>query len=84
MDRIATLKRILTAQLGPGYPPAHFRPDTPLLGTIPELDSMAVAGILTSIEEAFGVGVEDDAVSAEIFGTFGALADFVASLRDAW
>lgn len=83
MDRTATLKQILSAQLGPSYPPASFQPDTPLLGTIPELDSMAVVGILTAIEDEFGVEVADDAVSAEVFGTFGTLARFVETLDDA-
>lgn len=83
MDRIATLKRILSSQLGASYPPAYFRPDTPLLGTIPELDSMAVVGILTAIEEEFGVTVEDDAISADVFGTFGTLVDFVEALDNA-
>lgn len=83
MNHITTLKRILSNQLGASYPPAFFRPDTPLLGMIPELDSMAVVGILTAIEEEFGVTVEDDAISAEVFGTFGTLASFVEALDNA-
>jgi acyl carrier protein len=76
-DHTATLKKILSAQLGPSYPPEHFRADTELLGSIPELDSMAVVGILTAVEEELGVTIEDDEVSAELFETFGSLADFV-------
>lgn len=81
MDHIATLKRILSAQLGASYPTTYFERGTVLLGSIPELDSMAVVGILTSIEEEFGVHIEDDAISAEVFGTFGTLAHFVETLQ---
>ena len=59
------LKRILSAHLGPSYPPAFFVGQTPLLGSIPELDSMAVVGILTAIEEELGISIPDDDVSAD-------------------
>jgi acyl carrier protein len=50
---------------------------TPLLGSIPELDSMAVATILTQIEERFGVVIEDDEIDASAFETVQSLAAFV-------
>jgi acyl carrier protein len=31
-----------------------------LLGTIPELDSMAIVGVLTAIEERYGFTIDDD------------------------
>ena len=52
--------------------------ETALLGSIPEFDSMAVVTVLTAIEETFGVEVEDDEISADVFETFGALCEFVA------
>jgi acyl carrier protein len=48
-----------------------------LLGSIPELDSMAVVGIITALEEQFGIVVEDDEISASTFETLGTLATFV-------
>ncbi|HEC00164.1 MAG TPA: acyl carrier protein, partial [Sphingomonadales bacterium] len=51
--------------------------DTPLLGNIPELDSMAVAMLITALEEHFDIFVDDDDISAETFETFGSLCDFV-------
>jgi acyl carrier protein len=48
-----------------------------LLGAIPELDSMAVVNILTSLEEHFGFVVEDDEINADTFSTLGALVKFV-------
>lgn len=82
-DLVESLKRILAAQLGPSYPPHYFSDDTPLLGAIPELDSMAVVGILTAVEEELGVTVDDDEISAEIFGSFGSLVDFLRAHEDA-
>lgn len=79
MDHAAALSRILSAQLGKSYPPSHFRTGTALLGSVPELDSMAVVGVLTAIEDELGIEIADDEVSAETFATFGSLLDFVRS-----
>ena len=54
-----------------------FTRDTHLMGAIPELDSMAVVTLLTSIEEQFGVMVDDDEVDGSLFATVGTLSDFV-------
>jgi acyl carrier protein len=50
---------------------------TPLLGSLPELDSMAVLELLCALEERFGVAIDDDDVSADIFETLGSLAAFI-------
>jgi len=50
---------------------------TPLLGNIPELDSMAVVNLITTIEERFDIYIEDDEISAETFETVGTLHDFI-------
>ena len=52
---------------------------SPLLGSIPELDSMAVVAVLTSIEERFGLMVEDDELDGAVFATVGSLTDFVSA-----
>lgn len=49
---------------------------TPLFGSLPELDSMAVAGVLTELEDRLGVVIEDDEVDGEMLETFGSLAHF--------
>jgi len=51
--------------------------DTPLLGAIPEFDSMAVVTVLTSLEDQYGIIIEDDEVDAELFETVGTLVKFV-------
>ena len=54
-----------------------FDESTPLLGSVPEFDSMAVVMVLTGLEERFDISVDDDEISAEIFETIGALLQFV-------
>ncbi len=51
--------------------------DDPLLGGIPEFDSMAVVAILTTIEDNYGVIIDDDEVTAEHFESIASLLDFV-------
>ena len=55
-----------------------FGPETPLFGALPELDSMAVAGVLTELEDRLGIVIEDDEVDGEMLETFGALTRFAA------
>jgi acyl carrier protein len=58
---------------------ATFTRDTPLLGAIPELDSMAVVTLITTLEEQFGLIVDDDDIDGATFATVGSLADFVSA-----
>ena len=50
-----------------------FEEGTALFGALPEFDSMAVANLLTGLEERLGILIEDDDVEAEDFATFGQL-----------
>jgi acyl carrier protein len=56
---------------------AAFTADTGLFGHLPELDSMAVAGLLTEIEDRIGIVIEDDEVDGEMLATYGGLLGFV-------
>jgi len=58
---------------------ATFDEATPLFGALPELDSMAVAGVLTEIEDRLGIIIDDDEVDGDMLETFGALVQFAAS-----
>ncbi|MCC6531358.1 MAG: acyl carrier protein [Burkholderiales bacterium] len=51
--------------------------DTPLLGAVPELDSMAVVNVITALEERFGISIADDEIEGATFETLGSLARFV-------
>jgi acyl carrier protein len=55
---------------------AGFDRDTELFGALPELDSMAVAGLLTEMEDRLDILIEDDEVDGELFENFGNLVDF--------
>ena len=55
----------------------RFRSDTPLLGGIPELDSMAVVGVITALEERFGIAIADDEIDGSAFATVASLVAFV-------
>lgn len=57
---------------------ATFDADTPLFGALPELDSMAVATMLTELEDRTGIIIDDDEVDIDMFETFGALRNFIA------
>jgi acyl carrier protein len=55
---------------------ARFDADTGLFGTLPELDSMAVAGLLTEMEDRLGIIIDDDEIDADLLENFGGLLDF--------
>ncbi|MBK7676931.1 acyl carrier protein [Accumulibacter sp.] len=54
-----------------------FSLNTPLLGAIPELDSMAVVALITTLEERFGFTVDDDEIDGSVFASLASLIDFV-------
>lgn len=53
-----------------------FDGDTGLFGHLPELDSMAVAGLLTEMEDRMDIIIEDDDVDGEMLETYGGLLAF--------
>lgn len=58
---------------------AAFTAETGLFGHLPELDSMAVAGLLTEVEDRLGIVIEDDEVDGEMLETYGGLLGFVTA-----
>lgn len=74
------VRAVLRDVLGiPAARVADFTEDTPLFGALPELDSMAVAGLLTELEDRLGIIVEDDDIDGETFETLGTLVAFARS-----
>ena len=55
---------------------AAFSASSGLFGTLPELDSMAVAGLLTELEDRLGIIVDDDEVDVDMLESFGGLVSF--------
>jgi acyl carrier protein len=58
---------------------AEIDAGTALLGELPELDSLAVVELAAALEEHFGIEIDDDAFTGEVFATVGSLAAFVAA-----
>jgi acyl carrier protein len=55
---------------------ATFTDTTPLFGALPELDSMAVASVLTELEDRLAIVIEDDEIDGDMLETFGSLVQF--------
>lgn len=68
---------VIVSALGIEHRIDELDASTALFGGIPELDSLAVLEVVTSLEDRFGIVVEDDDVTGEVFETIGSLADFV-------
>ena len=71
------VKDVLVKTLGVEDRAATIDASTPLLGSLPELDSMAVLELVAALEQRFGITVDDDDVTAEVFETLGSLTEFV-------
>jgi acyl carrier protein len=84
MDGTATMyvmrevTRVLDEVLSLGGRASAFTRETHLLGAIPQLDSMAVVTLITTLEERFGIVVEDSDIDSDTFATVGSLVDFIS------
>ncbi len=58
---------------------AGFQRTTPLLGALPELDSMAVLGVIAALEDRYGFTIHDDEIDSATFATLGTLVDLVVA-----
>ena len=76
------LRKILTEVLAlkPGQAD-DFTDETGLFGHLPELDSMAVAGLLTEMEDRLDIVIEDDEIDGELLESFGSLLAFARAKR---
>ena len=79
MSNIEDVKRILDDALQLGGRTRAMTAATPLLGALPELDSMAVVNLILALEEHFGIEVADDEIDATTFATLGSLGAFALS-----
>jgi acyl carrier protein len=76
-DVTGEVKAVLVETLGVEDRAATIDESTPLLGSLPELDSMAVLELVAALEQRFGITVDDDDVTAEVFESLGSLTAFV-------
>lgn len=77
MATLEEVKQVLGDALQLGARVNNLQATSPLLGSMPELDSIAVVNVITTLEEHFGFTVDDDEISADTFATLGSLAGFV-------
>lgn len=78
------LRHILTDVLGLKAGQADgFTIETGLFGHLPELDSMAVAGLLTEMEDRLDIMIDDDEIDGELLETYGSLLAFAEAKRAA-
>lgn len=80
MDVQHEVLRVLDDVLSLGGRSATFTRATHLLGAIPELDSMAVVTLITTLEERLDIVIDDDSIDGATFATVGSLADYVGGL----
>jgi acyl carrier protein len=79
MTVLIDVLRVLDEVLSLGGRSASFTEQTPLLGAIPELDSMAVVTLITTLEDQFGIVVDDDDIDGDTFASVGSLVQFVSA-----
>ena len=77
MRHLEEVKDILASVLSLGERRKMLEANTALLGSLPELDSMATVNLIAAVEEHFGIAINDDEISAEVFETVSSLASFV-------
>ena len=79
MAIIDTVKAALAEVLQLGPRKDALTADSPLLGSLPELDSMAVVGLITALEDRLDIVIDDDEIDAATFATLGSLTAFCTS-----
>jgi acyl carrier protein len=77
MSTLNDVKNLLIDTLNLGAAGESLTADSPLLGSLPELDSMAVVTLIGALEEHFGIAIDDDDISGATFETLGSLSAFV-------
>ena len=78
MDIRFEVLRILDDAMGLKGRTTRLGDADPLLGSVPELDSMAVVTIIGMLEDRLGITVEDDEIDGQTFATVGSLVKYVS------
>jgi acyl carrier protein len=77
VNTIDDVKTVLGRALQLGDKATKLEATTGLFGNIPEFDSMAVVTVVAALEERFGIVIEDEDITADVFETVGSLSRFV-------
>lgn len=81
MSTFSDVRDILEENLQLGGRSRGFTAETELLGALPELDSMAILSVMTSLEDRLGIEIPDDEIDGETFRTLGNLVSFVEARK---
>ncbi len=76
-DMLIVVRQIVGDALQLGSRLEGLERGTPLVGNLPELDSMAVVSVITALEEHFSFVVDDDDDVSQAFHTLGSLTKYV-------
>jgi acyl carrier protein len=76
-DDLQALRDVLGDVLDLGERAAALAPDSPLLGALPEFDSLAVVGLITALQERFHIEIQDEDIDPDMFETVGSLQRFI-------
>jgi acyl carrier protein len=77
MDVRSQVLGIIDEALCLGGAARQFVDESPLLGAVHELDSMAVIAVIALMEQRFGFAIDDDEIDGACFATVGTLVRFV-------
>lgn len=77
MNTLDQTRELLRHTLNLGERADQLTAESPLLGSLPEFDSMAIVGLVAAMEEQLGVEVDDEDITAEVFETVGSLSGFI-------
>lgn len=76
---VEDVKTILVETLGLEDRAEDLDATSPLFGSLPELDSMAVLELMLELEQRFGIEVDGEDMTADVFETLASLTAFVDS-----
>ena len=71
------VKEVVVHTLGVEDRADSLGPATPLFGSLPELDSMAVLELVLELEQRFGITIDGEDVTADVFETLDSLTALV-------
>lgn len=82
MVSVEQVMEVVSSSLGVEGEISATDANAPLLGALPEMDSMAIVGIIADLEEKFDIAFDDDELDAEVFETVGSLHGLIVSKLD--
>lgn len=72
-----SVKEVLESTLHLNGRSAQWADDAPLLGSLPELDSLAVVEVVSGLEKKFGFHFDDEDINGDTFATLKSLVNFI-------